>query len=205
MKGYVYILTNPAFNEDWVKIGRAEDVEQRIKVLSNKTCLPYAFVKYATCKTSKFKELEKQLHHILGDYAKLRVVPNREFFQIPPSKALNELRNFAKFIDDAEIEAPGEALETSKKSKSAPPFRFTMVDLKPGAELIFEPTATTVVVAEHKSNNRIEYKGNLYTLSGFCKEFMPDNKRNKADAYQGPQYFSYNGKLLTTIRQEKEK
>ena len=31
-QGFVYILTNPSFNEDWVKIGKsAVSVEQRVK------------------------------------------------------------------------------------------------------------------------------------------------------------------------------
>ena len=33
-QGYVYILTNPSFKEDWVKIGMsAVSVEQRVKQL----------------------------------------------------------------------------------------------------------------------------------------------------------------------------
>lgn len=31
-KGYIYILTNPSFSE-WVKIGYAEDVQQRVAQL----------------------------------------------------------------------------------------------------------------------------------------------------------------------------
>ena len=50
----------------------------------------------------------------------------------------------------------------------------------------------------------IEYNNKKYTLSGFCKEFMPENKRNKSGAYQGPMYFSYNGKLLSRLRAEYE-
>ena len=60
-KGYVYILTNPAFQEDWVKIGMTKDVDKRVKDLSNKTCLPYAFDVYAWCKTILYKEMEKQV------------------------------------------------------------------------------------------------------------------------------------------------
>ena len=201
MKGYVYILTNPAFYDDWVKIGQTEDINRRIKVLSNKTCLPYGFDLYAYCQTSKYKELEKQIHRLLDKYAKLRITPNREFFRIPPSQALRELRFLASTIDDAEFYAPGENKNITVHSTPAPPFHFSMVHIVPGTELIFEPTGARVIVIDDK---RIEYEGQKYTLSGFCKAYMPDKKRNKADAYQGPLYFSYDDKLRCNLRKEYE-
>lgn len=61
-----------------------------------------------------------------------------------------------------------------------------------------------VTVIESKTDNKIEYKGEKYTTSGFCKAFMLDNKRNSKDAYQGPKFFSFNGKILDTLRNESE-
>ena len=52
--------------------------------------------------------------------------------------------------------------------------------------------------------NTIEYEGRIYKLSKFASTFMPDDKRNASDAYQGPKYFSHNGKLLTELRNEME-
>ena len=37
--GYVYILTNPSFREDWVKIGKTTDMAKRLKSL-NTPALP---------------------------------------------------------------------------------------------------------------------------------------------------------------------
>ena len=201
-KGFVYILRNPSFQENWVKIGMTENLDKRIKDLSNKTCLPYSYEIYAYCKTCKYKELESQIHRLLDEYAKLRVVPNREFFQIVPSKAWKELKFLAATIDDAEFFAPEEKENQLNHTTPAPPFRFSMVHLKPGEELIFEPSSLKVVVAEDNGDNKIEYNGGKYTLSGFCKKYMPDNKRNKADAYQGPAFFSYNGVLLSELRKK---
>ena len=46
-KGYVYILTNPSFREDWVKIGRSRrPVDVRSKELDN-TAVPLPFEIYA--------------------------------------------------------------------------------------------------------------------------------------------------------------
>lgn len=50
--GYVYILTNPSFREDWVKIGKSSrPVDIRSKELDN-TAVPLPFEIYATIQTS---------------------------------------------------------------------------------------------------------------------------------------------------------
>ena len=60
--GYVYILTNPSFREDWVKIGKSSrPVDIRSKELDN-TAVPLPFEIYATMKTTKFNEVEKLGH-----------------------------------------------------------------------------------------------------------------------------------------------
>ena len=43
-------------------------------------------------------------------------------------------------------------------------------------------------------------EGEIYTTSGFCKKFMPEEKRNSKDAYQGPKYFTFKGERLTDLR-----
>lgn len=203
-KGFVYILTNPAFKEDWVKIGKtATSVEKRMNELFT-TALPTAFELYAWCKTSKYDLLEKQAHHILDKLTDSRITDNREFFQIVPSEALSVLRELASTIDDAEFYCPFETQKDENNAKLAPAFRFSMAGIKPGDTVIFEPSGIQVVVADDKCDNKIEYDGELYTLSGFCKKFMPENKRNKSGAYAGPHYFSFRGKLLDKIREEKQ-
>ena len=56
--GYVYILTNPSFKEDWVKIGKSSrPVDIRSKELDN-TAVPLPFEIYATLKTVKYFKLK---------------------------------------------------------------------------------------------------------------------------------------------------
>ena len=56
--GYVYILTNPSFREDWVKIGKSSrPVDVRSKELDN-TAVPLPFEIYATLRTRKYNEAE---------------------------------------------------------------------------------------------------------------------------------------------------
>ena len=48
--------------------------------------------------------------------------------------------------------------------------------------------------------NKISFDGNQYSLSGFCKQFMPN--RSPSGAYQGPKFFYFKGKALVDIRKD---
>ncbi len=80
------------------------------------------------------------------------------------------------------------------------PFKFSMIGLKEGDKVMFAPSEIEVRVA---SDNTIEYDGEFYTLSRFCKHFMPDENSDQKE-YQGPAFFTYKGKSLDVIRKEKE-
>lgn len=57
-QGFVYILTNPSFREDWVKIGKSSrPVSVRSKKLDN-TAVPLPFEIYTTLKTSKYEKVK---------------------------------------------------------------------------------------------------------------------------------------------------
>ena len=102
-KGFVYILTNPSFREDWVKIGKSSrPVDIRSKELDN-TAVPLPFEIFATLKTSKYERVENLLHKAIDRLTNLRIRQNREFFNVAPSKALDLLKDIAETIDDAEI------------------------------------------------------------------------------------------------------
>lgn len=103
-KGYVYILTNPSFREDWIKIGKsARPVDVRSKELDN-TAIPLPFEIYATLKTAKYEKVEKLVHKTIDRLTDLRIRKNREFFNVTPIKALEILKDIAETIDDAEID-----------------------------------------------------------------------------------------------------
>lgn len=52
---------------------------------------------------------------------------------------------------------------------------------------------TEVVAA---AGNKVEFCGEVFTLSGFCKEFMPDEKRTKSNSYRGCNFFFLDGVCL---------
>ena len=109
--GYVYILTNPSFREDWVKIGKSSrPVDVRSKELDN-TAMPLPFEVYAVLKTSHMTKIEKLIHGLIEKVnPALRIRRNREFFNIQPAKALGILREAADFLDEAENIITGESL-----------------------------------------------------------------------------------------------
>ena len=101
--GYVYILTNPSFREDWVKIGKSSrPVDVRSKELDN-TAVPLPFEIYATMKTTNYTEVEKLVHKTIDRLTDLRIRQNREFFNVAPQLALDIFRDIAMALDDAEI------------------------------------------------------------------------------------------------------
>jgi len=209
-QGYVYILTNPSFKEDWVKIGKStRPVDVRSKELDN-TAVPLPFEIFATMKTRKYSEVEKLVHKTIDRLTDLRIRQNREFFNVSPQMALEIFRDIAMAIDDAEIVRYHEnkpivdskpVVIHAKHEVKRPRFKFSMCDIKIGEHITFVPTGLVVKVA---SNDSIEYDGRIYKLSPFVGTFMPEDKRNTSGAYQGAKYFSYNGRILEDLRKEKE-
>ncbi len=207
--GYVYILTNPSFREDWVKIGKsARPVDIRSKELDN-TAVPLPFEIFATMQTTKYNEVEKLVHKTIDRLTDLRIRQNREFFNVSPQIALDILRDIATTIDDANVTLYQNNKPIEKKVVTTPinqekkrsRFKFSMCDIKIGEQITFTPSNLTVTVA---TDDSIEFDGRIYKLSPFVGTFMPESMRNSSGAYQGARYFSYKGRILDDIRKERE-
>ena len=207
--GYVYILTNPSFREDWVKIGKSSrPVDIRSKELDN-TAVPLPFEIFATMKTVKYNEVEKLVHKTIDRLTDLRIRQNREFFNVAPQVALDIFHDIAMTVDDAVVilykdnrpVVENENKEVHKREVKRSRFKFSMCGIKIGESVTFNPTGTVVKVA---TDDSIEFEGRIYKLSPFVGTYMPEELRNTSGAYQGAKYFSYNGKILDDIRKEKE-
>ena len=106
-----------------------------------------------------------------------------------------------------EITAPAVAvkkvsLSSEKKKKSVDDsrkFTFEAVGIEPGDIITFIHGGQRVITID---NNKVVYQGKVYTLSGFCKEFMPDDRRNKANSYRGCAFFAYKGVKLDKMFKE---
>jgi len=101
-KGVIYIFTNPSFPE-YVKIGYADDVNERLDILNSSTAVPFAFRAYATYEVGHKLE-DKKVHKIIDTInPELRSVENvngkirkREFFQMSKEQAYTLLECIAE-------------------------------------------------------------------------------------------------------------
>lgn len=186
---YVYILTNPSFKEDWVKIGKSSrPVNVRSKELDN-TAVPLPFEIFATIRTVKFNEVEKLIHKTIDRLTDLRIRQNREFFNIQLQIALDILRDISDALielyhNNQPIEDTTELPEEEPHKRRAP-FRFSMVNIQIGETVVFAPKNIKVKVA---SDNQVEYEGCIYKLAPFTAAYLPDEMCNASDAYQGPKF-----------------
>lgn len=91
---------------------------------------------------------------------------------------------------------------TIHKEKKHPPFRFSMVGIKPGEQILFDPSKLLCTVVD---DSHISYDGEVYSLSGFTMTHTLTKSGKSLIAAQGPGYFSYKGENLNTLRKQAEK
>jgi hypothetical protein len=204
-KGYVYVLTNPSFRDDLLKIGKSKRLpEVRGRELYN-TAVPLPFEIYATLQTEKYNEAEKMIHRSIDRLTDLRINKSREFFNIAPETAYEILVDIKELLgDEAILELKGDNVEVSTEDKSGTKrkvgqrFDFFTRGLKVGDHIHFidDEEIIAVVVDER----RVLFEGEQWYLSPLAKElYTRRNNVNPSGAYQGPAYFTFNGKKLTDI------
>lgn len=212
IKGVIYILTNPSFPE-YVKIGYAKDIEQRLLQLNRSETIPFAFRVYATYDVvTPLSDLI--LHDLIdGLNPDLRAIETfngkkrtREFYEMTPEYAYNILSSIAKLSGTESrlkrIKPEGHEVEDIKMAEEAEkayrrgPFTFSSVGINPGEIISFVPDCSiTATVVDDK---HIRIGETVTSLSGAAKSILHKN------ALQGPKYWSYNGRILDDIRTEKE-
>ena len=98
-----------------------------------------------------------------------------------------------------------EQTDTSAKvvplDKPSNKFSFAAIGVNVGDALTFID-GTKVIAAE---DNKVSFCGELFTLSGFCKDFMPDDKRTKSNTYRGCAFFFKDGVKLEKLFKEHQK
>lgn len=94
--------------------------------------------------------------------------------------------------------APAKVVSLDKPSNK---FSFDAIGVNVGDALTFID-GTEVITAE---DNKVSFCGELFTLSGFCKEFMPDDKRTKSNSYRGCAFFFKDGVKLEKLFKEQQK
>lgn len=104
----------------------------------------------------------------------------------------------AKDTSVAKVDTTAKVVPLDKPSNK---FSFDAVGVNVGDKLTFID-GTEVIAAE---DNKVSFCGELFTLSGFCKEFMPDDKRTKSNTYRGCVFFFKDGVKLEKLFKEQQK
>ena len=210
-KGCIYIMTNPMLHgengEHVVKIGYADDVEKR-RVQLSRTAVPADFRIYATYEVNE-RLTDQTLHNMIDKLnPDLRIKESmengkkkvREFYYMEPEDAYNILdaiatisgtnRKLKKWVKTKQQKAEDEEIRAS--------FKFSMIDLKPGMKisLLGHKDVECVIV----DDKRVEYKGEIYSLSSLAVKLLKEYDNKDWSAAQGPAYFCYKGKTLRDIR-----
>ena len=116
-----------------------------------------------------------------------------------PGKGVKLLQKSCKITDPAAEEKKAASSCTRKADADSRKFDFGKIGIQPGSVITFIHGGQKVITT---ADNKVEYQGKVYTLSGFCKEFMPDDRRNKANSYRGCAFFAYDGVKLEKMFKE---
>lgn len=213
--GVIYILTNPSF-PDYVKIGYATDIEKRLAQLNRSECIPFAFRVYATYEVLAPLQ-DKELHSLIDRLnPELRAIDTfdgktrtKEFYAMTAEDAYALLESIAKLsgtvdklrrltpegheVLDEEVAAEIQAEATERKAA----FSFFKCGIDIGAEIVL--AGRPDVVATVKDDRQIEYRGQIYSLSSLAQKIL-----QTPYPLQGPVHWTYQGKRLRDIREERE-
>ena len=166
--GVVYVLSNPAF-DSYVKVGRTEDLEQRLRQLDN-TSVPLPFRCEFAIEVEDAVEAERYVHQA---FANVRVRSSREFFEIEAQQVIAALKltggkDVTPKEDVAEDEEGIEALErTVAKRKS-----YSFNDARVQVDDILVYARDESIKAKVVSNKTIEFEGEETSLSGAARTLL---------------------------------
>ncbi len=96
--GFIYILGNPMFSRNVLKIGLTrKSSSQRAKGLSRSTAIPLDFVVRREIPVEDVDIAERRIHLMLDQF---RINPNKEFFKISLSKAVELCKAIAAYENE---------------------------------------------------------------------------------------------------------
>ena len=222
--GFVYILKNPSFGDEWVKIGRTDqdDVMVRVNQLNSSEATPFGFRIYATYEVENSKTVEQEIHNLIDEiHYELRAREiiyghprTKEFFNITPEKAYNIFKSIATICgdidklkiyppDDENVQEENDASNLSLGRNRARNTTFEMLDIKLNTQLKFlyneEYCCTTV-----NEKNKVNYNGEIFTISALALKIGRENLGWTGSCVNGFEYFTFNGETLWTRRKRIE-
>lgn len=127
--------------------------------------------------------------------------PSQNVIPAKVDNVTTEEKECATEEENKQIEQMNAPAKVVSLDKSSNKFSFAAIGVNVGDELTFID-GTKVIAAE---DNKVSFCGELFTLSGFCKEFMPDEKRTKSNTYRGCAFFFKDGVKLEKLFKEQQK
>lgn len=212
-RGVIYILTNPSFPE-YVKIDYAKNMEERLRQLNRSESVPFAFRAYAVYEVDtnlRDKELHRLIDHLNPDIRAIEKFDGRtrtkEFYAMSKEQAYELLECIAKISGTEKrlkkVRPTGKELadeivaEEIEKEARRGPFRFSLCQIPVGSEIAYlhDPAVVAYVI----DDRRIRYGDEVTSLSALAQQLI--GKPSLA----GPKFFTYQGRVLSDIRNEMEK
>lgn len=126
---------------------------------------------------------------------------NKPTEDVIPAKVDNVTTEEKECATEKKTEQTNKTAKVVPLDKPSNKFSFDAIGVNVGDALTFID-GTKVIAAE---NNKIIFCGELFTLSGFCKESMPDEKRTKSNSYRGCAFFFKDGVKLEKLFKEQQK
>ena len=160
--GIVYVLVNQAF-ENFTKIGRTTNLEQRLKQLDN-TSVPLPFRCVYAIEVEDENQVEKLLHQTFADS---RIRSNREFFEVNAHRVISamKLTGGKNVTPKNDIAADEEGIDAIEKSAQKRRKTYSLLEagLNIGDTIYYsnDETITGSVV----SKNKILFEGKELSLS----------------------------------------
>lgn len=118
-----------------------------------------------------------------------------------PAKVDNVTTEEKECATEDKTEQTNKPAKVVSLDKPSNKFSFDAIGVNVGDALTFVD-GTEVIAAE---DNKVSFCGELFTLSGFCKEFMPDEKRTKSNSYRGCAFFFKDGVKLEKLFKDAQK
>ncbi|NCB44913.1 MAG: GIY-YIG nuclease family protein [Clostridia bacterium] len=210
---FVYIFKNDSL-DGWVKIGKTDDVESRLRSLNSSTALPYSFRCYAAYEVDDAKNVEEHIHGLIDaidgslrsrEERKGGGTRTREFFKMEPETAYlvfshvaNLRGNPQKLIEyePTEEEAKIESIVTDRRLKNT---TFKSLGISIGTEIAFLYNKNIVAkVADDK--NQVQYESNTSSVSDLALRLLVKEKGWSSKSVNGWNFFTINGIVLKALR-----
>lgn len=126
---------------------------------------------------------------------------NKPTEDVIPTKVDNVTTEKKECATEKKIEQTNKPAKVVSLDKPSNKFCFAAIGVNVGDALTFVD-GIEVIAAE---DNKVSFCGELFTLSGFCKEFMPDDKRTKSNTYRGCAFFFKDGVKLEKLFKDAQK